>query len=352
MSMNAFDVLTMRPVDPRLIPMVHLPAAYKADFGVRPVVARHNLARSELFTDTCLIELLDHFPRQNLHVLTMGSDPERHEENRAARHEGVSGAALLRAVRRGRLWLNVKHVEQADERYRLLIEQLYDQLADQLPGFHPEACQGSLLISSPQAQVYYHVDGPATVLWHVRGRKRIWVYPAQDTRYAARAAVEDIFAGVRHEYLPYDPSFDAAALAYDLEPGQWTTWPQNAPHRVVNLEGVNVSLATEHFTPASRRRARVFKANRFFRLHLGLDDLSAQENGPVALVKTVVHRLARELGLDKAPAKQHVVDLRVDPEAPDGVTPWPVGGGETAPQGAGLALVPPQGPASQAQAAP
>ena len=83
-----------------------------------------------------------------------------------------------------------------------------------IPGFSPDASQGTLLLSSPTALVYYHADGTASVLWHIRGRKRIWVYPALDERYMKRELLEDIFAGVRHEYLPYEPACDEAAQVY------------------------------------------------------------------------------------------------------------------------------------------
>lgn len=303
---------------PQLMPAVQLFAVNKADFGRRPLVATHNLHQMELFSDAALIDLLDHFPRQNLYALTMGNDPTR-TENQLALHDGVSGAELLRAVKNGRLWLNVTRVDRADRRYRALIDQLYAQLAAQVPGFSPDFSQGTLLISSPHALVYYHADGPASVLWHIRGRKRIWVYPALDERFMKREFLEDIFAGVRHEYLPYENAYDRAAVVYDLEPGQWIAWPQNAPHRVINLDSVNVSLSTEHFTRQSRRRARVYVANRFFRTRLGLHDLSSREEGSVAAIKTAVHRLARKAGLDRLQAKQHAPSMRVDPDAPGGV---------------------------------
>jgi hypothetical protein len=281
-------------------------------------VATHNLHLSEMFTDAALIDLLDHFPRKNLYALTMGNDPAR-TENRFALHDGVSGAELLRAVRNGHLWLNITRVDRADRRYRELIDQLYVQISDQVADFSPSFSQGTLLISSPHALVYYHADGPASVLWHIRGRKRVWVYPALDERYMKREHLEDIFAGVRHEYLPYDTTYDQAAVVYDLEPGQWAAWPQNAPHRVANLDSLNVSLSTEHFTRTSRRRARVYAANRFFRTRLDVHGLSAREEGPAAMVRAVVHRLARKVGLDPLQIKQHTPSMRVDPDAPGGV---------------------------------
>jgi len=299
---------------------ITMPVANRADFGRRPMVGGHDLHRSELFTDAALIDLLDHVPRDQVHALTMGSDLIRPQDNRLALHDGVSGADLLRAVRAGRLWLNITRVDRADARYRRLVDQLYSDLAGQVGGFAPDSSQATLLVSSPHALVYYHVDGPATVLWHLRGRKRVWVYPALDARYATREALEDIFAGVRHEYLPFDPSFDDTATVFDLEPGQWLAWAQNAPHRVSNLGSLNVSLSTEHFTRHSRRRARVYAANRYLRVRWGLANLSARESGPAALMKAVVHRLARQAGVDPAQTKRHVATLRVDPDAPDGVT--------------------------------
>jgi hypothetical protein len=299
-------------------PAVHLSAANKADFGLQSLVATHNLHQSDLFTDSALIDLLDRFPRQHLYALSMGTDPAR-IENRLALHDGVSGAELLRAVKNGRLWLNATQVDTADRRYRELIDHLYAQLAAQVPGFYPLASRGTLLISSPRALVYYHADGPASALWHIRGRKRIWIYPALDGRYIRREFLEDIFAGVRHEYLPYESAYEEAAVSYELGPGQWATWPQNAPHRVTNLDDVNVSLSTEHFTPQTRRRSQVYVANRFFRTRLGLQYLSAREDGPLALAKTVIHRLARKGGLDRVKVARHKPRLRVDADAPGGV---------------------------------
>jgi hypothetical protein len=300
---------------------VQLPRVLRDDFGQRPMVASHNLADNPLFTDQALVELLDHFPRQHLYAFTMGDDVTRPEENRLAAHEGVSGAELLQAVRDGRFWLNVTRVDRADARYRELIEGLYQQVASLVPTFKPKACQGTVLISSPQALVYYHADAPANMLWHVRGRKRFWVYPALDQRYLSRELLEDIFAGVRHEYVPYEPGFDDAALCYDLEPGQWLSWPHNAPHRVSNLEGLNVSLSTEHFTAESLRRQRVYVANRFLRTRLGMKSPSPREEGALALLKTLGHRVAAKLGMDPLQHRRYSPVLRINTRVPGGVTP-------------------------------
>lgn len=301
-------------------PAVELSAQARAVFGKEPLIGRHNLHESALFSDEALIELLDRHPRELVYAITMGHDPAR-EENRLAAHEGVTGRELLDAVRRGRLWLNVTRINRTEPRYREVIEQLYEQLARAVPGFEPQKTQGTLVISSPRAIVYLHADAPPNVLWHVRGRKRLWVYPALDERFLPRNDLEDILAGARHEYLPYRPDFDAHAACFELAPGDLVTWPQNAPHRVTNQDSVNVSLSTEHFTAQSKARARVYCANRFLRNRFRLQGLSSRETGLGALAKTALHRAARRLGLEGDPGrgKRWVATLRVAPDSPTGL---------------------------------
>jgi hypothetical protein len=279
-------------------PSVELPVAQRARFGIEPVQGRHDLAFHPLFTDAALAGLLDRFPREHLQAHCSGDDPARLGDNHRVDLGRFTGAQLLDAVRHGRLWLNLTRIDRVEPEYRALINQLYERLMMVLPDFAPEASQGTLLISSPTAQVYYHADASPSVLWHLRGRKRIWVYPDHDARYLHPEHLEDIFAGARHEYLPYQPGFDTAAIVQDLRPGHWLAWPHNAPHRVCNLDGLNVSLSTEHHTADSRRRFRVQVANRFLRTRFGLRNLSIASTGPLANVKTLAQRVARKLGLD------------------------------------------------------
>jgi hypothetical protein len=290
-------------------------------FGARTVVATHDLHKFELFSNASLAELLDNFPRRNLYALATGSDPTRPDQNRLALHDGLSGADLLQAVHRGCLWLNITRVTDADPCYRALVNSLYEQIAANVAGFAVRSSQATLVVSSPSAVAYYHADGPASVLWHIRGRKRVWVYPANDPRYADREALEDIVVGARHEYLASTAALDRGASTHDLQPGQWISWPQNSPHRVSNLEGINVSLSTEHVTDETRRRARVHAAKRFLRVRLGLRNPSIPECGPLAVLKMLTHGLANKAGLNRITTKRHSATMRVDAAAPGGASP-------------------------------
>ncbi len=308
-------------------PLVDLSAEARAGFDQRLVIARHHLATdpstAPLFSDDTIAQVLDDYPPDWLFSLTMGDDPELPSDNERVSHTGSSGADLLEAVRRGRLWLNITNIDQVDSRFQALTDRLYAEVAAAVPGFRVDESHATLLVSSPRAMVYFHVDGPPSFLWHVRGRKRVWVYPHLDERVLPRELLEDVYAGTRQEYVPYAKSFDDIAQVRDLEPGDVAMWPHNAPHRVSNLDTVNVSLVTDHWTPSARRRARVYKANRFLRVRTPIahDRLGTSESGPVALAKVAVHQLGRRLHLDEPPNKAHRPPRRrVDATSADGLS--------------------------------
>ncbi len=314
------QLLRYHPSGMGFSPELEIPKVARDGWERGPTLSRHNLAESPLFSDGAIIDLLDRTPKENLFALHMGDDPERHDENRLAVHDGLSGEALLHAVQRGRLWLNVTRIDLFAHRYSEIVESLYSKLMQQIPGFRPNVTTITLLVSSPSALVYYHVDGPASLLWHVRGEKRLWVYPIEE-RFISQPDLEDIFAGAAHEYLPYKTEFDAAAVRYDLTPGVLASWPPNSPHRVTNGDSFCVSLSTEHFTPGHRRKARVYKANRLLRVTLGLRGLSTRSSGAPSLAKQAVLSLVARTGVGRGPPKRHAPALRVDPDAPGGVRP-------------------------------
>lgn len=290
--------------------------------GVKTVIASHNLVGDPLFSDESIEAILDDYPPERLFALTMGTDPLKSSDNERLDHSKVSGSELMEAVRMGRMWLNITGIDSVDPRFRELTDELYGALVREVPG--SSQTHATLLVSSPHAMVYYHVDGPPSCLWHIRGEKRLWVYPALDESLLARELLEDVFAGVRQEYVPYQHEFDSRAEVFDLVPGDVALWPQNSPHRVTNGNSLNVTLVTDHFTPDARRRARLYSANQFLRTraHVPHRLLSVKETGMSANGKVVLHKAARKMGLGHPITKAHRVPVhRVDPTAPNGMRP-------------------------------
>ncbi|MCC6491645.1 MAG: hypothetical protein IT424_01340 [Pirellulales bacterium] len=286
-------------------------------------VAQHRLHRLELFDDVYLINLLDRHPRRDLGINTMGADPERRSDWQEGRAGNLDAEQLLEAARTGLIWLNIRRVMDHHPEYAELVRALYDDLERTCPGLQTYHHSANLLISSPGAMVYYHLDCPANMLWHVRGRKRVWAYPLE-SGLVSDETIEGVLCGQRSEELDFRAAWDELAVVHDLEPGEMITWPQHTPHRVVNTEGLNVSLSTEHMTPRAARRNNVYLANRHFRELLGGEWRRTQLEGWRPAAKELALRVCRRVpGLRPAPPQgyRYPITFEVDLEADNCVRP-------------------------------
>ena len=284
------------------------------------LVAQHGLAETGLFSDDRLAEIIDTHPPEHLSVNTMGVDPN-HFDWREGKRSGESGAELLKLVRTGQLWINCRRMLDFHPEHAGAINALYDQIEANKPGFKAEQRTANLLISSPTAWVPYHVDMPVNMLWHIRGSKRVWVYPHFDLRFASGEVLEQVCSGEWSEDVPYYAEFDQYALVFDAKPGQLITWPQLAPHRVCNLAGLNVSLSTEHKNARARRRINVHTANYLVRKHFGRACSSIEVDGLTAHGKQALSRLFRYAGKFVGKKKEQFVYPKtfvIDPDSPHG----------------------------------
>ena len=290
-----------------------------AAYGLRPLVAKHRLHELDLFSENALLGLIDSYPRDLLQAFTMGSDPLKWNEWKPVDTRGASAREIFAAVRRGQLWFKMLQMHRIDQRYGAVINQLYAELAERCPNFRPLRPAGTLLISSPSAMVYYHADAEPNLLWHIRGSKRVWVYPACDKSLISQDLMEDIFAHVVDEEAPYELEFDTKAVTFDLAPGEVISWPLNAPHRVTNLEGVNISLSTLHETEDSDRRKLIYCANRLLRRGYRIPARATRETGVVSCAKRFAYRILRRAGLGEVlPGRAYVTHLKIDSNSQTG----------------------------------
>lgn len=281
---------------------------------------QHRLAETGLFTDENLVRVIDAHPRDFCNVSRMGTDSSEYEWGEGDT-TGLSGEEILNAVRKGRLWINIRRLMRHQPEMRDVIQRLYRELERNCPEFKTSKHSANLLISSPKALVYYHLDVPQNMLWHIRGHKRVWVYPI-DEHTLPHDIYESTVAGDPVEDLTYETSFDEAAQVFDLEPGDVVTWPQNAPHRMENYDDLNVSLSTEHYTDRQLRHVRVCKANRFLRRTTCLPCRSLRTEGIGYALKSTVFfgmRAVQKLFNQEGVAYHYPMTFRVDPNAPDGI---------------------------------
>jgi hypothetical protein len=287
-------------------------------FGEDVLEIGHSLSETGLFTDEVLADLIERTPRADYHVSTMDARSHDPRTRREGVIDGLGGAEVLEAIRNGFIWLNLRNVEANAPAYRQLLDRIYAELEARLPGQRFFKARMTILISSPSVRVGYHCDVPGQTLWQVRGRKRVWVYPAK-APFLPQDGLERILLGEAHEVsLAFQESFDEHARIIDLEPGRMLTWPHNAPHRVVNYDCLNVSVTTEHWTPALRNAYAVNYANGLLRRSLGLQSLSQSAASPTSLPKIALAAAHKLAGLQKGRRHRPRIDFRVDPAAPGG----------------------------------
>ncbi|KAA5801102.1 hypothetical protein F1654_12900 [Alkalicaulis satelles] len=186
-------------------------------------------------------------------------------------------------MREGKLWINLREAMNRDAVYKPLFEGLFAQLRRLNPGYRPISAYGGILISSPKAQVFYHADVSETLLLHVKGVKRFRIYPPH-APWLHEPSMEGLLHKEKTEDMPFDPAWDADAATMDLTPGSFVSWPLHAPHRVENVEGLNVSITCEVVTKASLMRNAVLHANGAMR-RMGLKPRSTSTQGVQALAK-------------------------------------------------------------------
>jgi hypothetical protein len=286
-------------------------------------VAQHRLQDLEMFRDEHLIDTLDRHPRKDLGINTMGTDPKLHHDWQEGRAGNLTAEQLFQAVNEGKIWLNLRRLMDHHPEYADVVNRLYEELEAICPWMTTYNRSANLLISSPAAIVYYHLDCPVNMLWHIRGQKRVWAYPLE-SGIVSDETIEGVLCGEKSEELEFKAEWDELAVVYDLEPGEMVTWPQHTPHRVVNTAGVNVSLSTEHMTSRAARRNNIYLANRHFRQLFGCECRSTKLKGWQPAFKEFALRVMRRLPL-VAPAEpqgfKYPITFEVDLDAPNCVRP-------------------------------
>ena len=284
-------------------------------FGSGLVHFQHNLRDSGLFSDDKLAELIERYPREFYVLTTMakqGGDPVWHNGDL----NGVSGEFALNAIKQGRLWLCLRRFDVVAPQYEELIKDSFRDIERQIPGLKTSDHKSSMLISSPGARVLYHADIPMVSLWHVRGRKRVWLYDPDNKKHLPDPILEQIILRETEEELRYDPAWDLDAQSIVLEPGYALSWQHNAPHRVDNLDDLNVSITTDYFTPMTKRRYGVFYANGHMRRRLGIKPRSTNPNGISAYAKCAAALALKKAGVGKSQERQIIKKFKLNHEQP------------------------------------
>ena len=292
------------------------------NFGLKTQLLRHNYHKSEIFSDKALEALLDNYPRNRLQCYTMGTNPENHNDWMPVHIAERSGAEIIQALQKGRFWLNLINLDQYSQDYTDLIDDMYQRISSNCPRLaNIKPAFSALLISSPGIQVYCHVDVDANMLWHLKGRKKAWVYPHDDKRFTSQTYIEEIVAQERHENVPYEKWFDEYAFHTELQAGDVVSWPQHSPHRIENID-VNVSITTSYASKDSRRLIGVYGFNHHFLKKIGIKNRSINSKGVIPAIKEFIYFAFNRLSLLKKGERTstYISDIQVDHTSDTGMS--------------------------------
>jgi hypothetical protein len=287
-------------------------------WGRQPLCLTHRLDRDPLFSLDALAALIDHYPAEHYALVNMGAQGDRRlwREGRIGR---LGGREVIEAIAHGRMWLNLRRVDLVDARYRAMLDAIFEEVRARIPGYETFDRACGILISSPRAQVYYHADLPGQSLWQLHGRKRVYVYPT-GAPFLEDATLERIALYEVEVDMPYEPAFDQSARIFEIGPGEMLHWPLNAPHRVENLDVLNVSLTTEYWSEAIRRSQMVVLANAILRDRLGMRPRRRQTGGAVFWAKAALQAGVRRAGLlQKGRRARRPVTFELDPGRPGAI---------------------------------
>ena len=269
------------------------PDQMRSIFGSEIAEGTHTLHKSPLFCDGSLAALLDAYPRDKLGIWTFAQHGEGEEAPVKGQAPDLSGMELLEAVKRGRIWLNLRAANRLVPDYAETGDHIFDGL-EEASGHKILKRDMGILISSPGINVHYHLDIPLVALFQVRGEKTVWFYPPTPD-FAPDERLEAIILREQEEGLPFSNTFDAAAKEITLKPGMAVTWPQTAPHRVQNGGMMNVSLSCEFMTLPALIHANALYANARLRRGFGANPPRPAGLTPTTLGKAALARLLKRV---------------------------------------------------------
>ena len=289
--------------------------AMTAAWASEPMSARHRLNEHPLFSFDALAELIENYPRAHYSLVYMGAQGGKREW-REGDIGDLTGAEVIAAIKAGRMWLNMRNIGAVDRRYREVLEQIFAEISTNVPGYDTYNQTSGILISSPKAQVYYHCDLPGQALWQIHGKKRVFVYPNR-APFLSQQQLETIALYEVEVDMAYDPAFDKDATVFEIEGGQMLHWPLNAPHRVENLDVLNVSMTIEYWTQAIRRRQMLNMGNALLRSRVGYAPRSTAIEGPGFWAKAALQAGVRRAGLLKQMRKaKRPIEFKLDKVRP------------------------------------
>jgi hypothetical protein len=279
-------------------------------FGVELIKLNHRLIETGLFTREALGRVIERCPAGHLGIRARGTeidDPKTMEGELG----NATGLEAIQAIEKGRMWMNIRRVMDWAPEYKKLLDEVFEEFEARMPGFSTFKRNLGVLISSPNANVFYHADIQGQSLWQIEGSKSVYIYPRSEV-FLKPESIEKILLRETGEDMPYEKWFDDYASVVELKPGEMVTWPLYAPHRVHNHDCLNISVTMEHWTKQIWNSYAVYYGNGVLRRTLGLKNTSTADHGLHVYPKAGAALLWKKLGKQVEGDVVKKRDFRID----------------------------------------
>lgn len=287
-------------------------------FGEQAIKLNHTLIETGLFSREAVAKLIENCPEEEISIFSR-SEENGERQTHAGTRAGISGEDALRAIESGHVWMNIRRIMDWSPEYKAVLDKIFAEFEARVPGLETSKHNIGVLVSSPNAKVFYHADIQGQSLWQISGKKRVRLYPNTEVFVPART-VEKILLREKDETVNYQPWFEEYAQSIDLNPGEMITWPLYAPHQVDNYDCLNISVTMEHWTKPIWNAYAVHYGNGVLRRLLGLKNLNNAATGLHVYAKAAAAFAWKKLGMQPGGDLQKTHSFRLDANAPNGVT--------------------------------
>ncbi|MEY2757496.1 MAG: hypothetical protein RIR33_1274 [Pseudomonadota bacterium] len=224
-----------------------------------PTVVDHRLP-AYFASDEALIDILERYPAELFDITHQEAGENLARPLAIESLEWADGRAALDAVKTGRLSIVLHACEEAHPGLWAEVMRSFANLPPWIGTRHAHAITGRLVISSPTVAVPYRFEADGAMLFHLRGVKRVWIYPQTDAFLPQDEMESAILHKATHD-LRRTPHTDAEAYRFEIVPGQALAWQLHAPHRMENPEGLCVSLMANYQSLAGQITTGAHRAN-------------------------------------------------------------------------------------------
>jgi hypothetical protein len=178
-------------------------------------------------------------------------------------HPNCKGAhATLTDIAQAKAWMSLLNV-QADPVYRLLVDEVLDELRPQIEPHDPGMCYrgGWIFVTSPGAVTPFHMDHEHNFLLQIRGTKRLYAWEPFDRAVIAEQAQELFHDQNSRALVKWDESFRTRARVFELAPGRGGYMPSTSAHMVENGPEPSITMSFTYYSDSTRRRELLYRGN-------------------------------------------------------------------------------------------